>query len=383
MVKNNFDSQKKGFKKFTSKRNFFEKLTYRNAGVKGSEEFGLENVVKAVKETFSFRLDVGAPILDVGYFANVLDLGNNLGLAISTDSVGTKVIVAQALGKFDTIGIDCVAMNANDVLCVGAEPIALVDYIAVEKADPSFIQEIVAGLCKGARIAGVSIPGGEVAQVREILKGYSPGTGFDLVGTCVGVVDLDKIIIGESVSQGDVVVGFSSSGVHSNGLTLARKALLDKGGLKFHSFIDELGRTLGEELLEPTRIYAPLVLKILKRDLKVKALIHITGDGFLNLTRVKKRVSYKIDFLPEPPPIFELIQKLGNISDEEMFRVFNMGVGFCVIVEEEDVDEVVRISQGGGVKAYILGKVFESGEDKIELMPKKLVGIKGDFFKVS
>ncbi len=360
-----------------------KKLTYKETGVLSSEEFGLRNLIHLVKETFKFREDLGKPLLDIGYFANLLKIGSNLALAISTDSVGTKILVAEALGKYDTIGIDCVAMNVNDVVCVGAEPIAMVDYLAVEKANPSFINEIAKGLYEGAKIARICIPGGEVAQVGEILKGYFPGTGFDLVGTCVGLVEMDRIIIGEDISEGDVVVGFSSSGIHSNGFTLARKALLEKGGLSFETFVDELGRTVGEELLEPTRIYVPLVLKILKRGLRVKALIHITGDGFLNLSRVKKEVGYRIDFLPEPPPIFELIQKTGDISDEEMFRVFNMGIGFCIVVGEEDAEGVLKVSREEGIETHILGRVFEDMERKIEILPKKLLGVKGDFFKVS
>lgn len=364
-------------------KNSSKKLTYRETGVLSSEELGLHNLIQRLKETFKFREDLGKPLLSMGYFANLLKIGSNLALAISTDGVGTKILVAEALGKYDTIGIDCVAMNVNDVVCVGAEPIAMVDYLAVEEASPSFIDEIAKGLYEGAKMARICIPGGEVAQVGEILRGYLPGAGFDLVGTCVGLVEMERVIIGEGISQGDVMVGFSSSGIHSNGLTLARKALLEKGGLSFETFVDELGRTVGEELLEPTRIYVPLVLEILKRNLKVKALIHITGDGLLNLTRVKKEVGYRIDFLPEPPPIFELIQKTGNISDEEMFRVFNMGIGFCIVVEEEDAEEVVKLSREHGVEAHVLGRAFADKERKIEILPKRLVGIKGSFFKAS
>lgn len=355
-------------------------MTYSSAGVKSGEDLGLKGVLEAVRATFSFRAGRGRPVLDLGYFANVLDLGSNLGLAIATDGVGTKVLIAEMLGKYDTIGIDCVAMNANDVLCVGAEPISLVDYIAVEMARPEVLEEIAKGLSEGAKLAGINIPGGEVAQVPELIRGVKEGWGCDLVGTCVGLVALDKIVDGRRVEPGDVVMGLKSSGIHSNGLTLARKALLKRTGYDLSDYIPELGRSLGEELLEPTRIYVSEIMALLKSDVRVKALAHITGDGLLNLTRVAADVGFEIDNLPEPQPIFELIQKAGNVEIEEMYRVFNMGIGFCAVVAREDADKAVAIIESFGAECWPIGRAVADSQKRIRLPQPGLVS-EGDSFE--
>ena len=348
-------------------------FTYKKAGVDAArEEAALQGLLAWVGKTSAFG---SRPVtLDIGYFANVIDLGGGLGLALSTDGVGTKVLVAQMLGQYDTIGIDCVAMNVNDVLCVGAKPICMLDYLAVENPDPKLLEAIGKGLYRGAELAGISIVGGEIAQLKEMVKGVKRGRGFDLVGTCLGEVPIDKIIVGQDIREGDVVLGLSSSGIHSNGLTLARKVLLKKMGLRPESFVGELGRSLGEELLEPTKIYVREILALLEAGLAIKALIHVTGDGLLNLARVKAEVGYIIDHLPEPHPIFSLIQELGQISDAEMFRVFNMGIGFCVVLPEAEVERAMGILQGHCVEAFRLGYTVEDKERKIILRPKGLVG---------
>lgn len=353
-----------------------DKLPYTIAGVDTiAEEKALQGLLSWIKRTVS--LSDNATRLDFGYFANVLDIGNNVGLAISTDGVGTKIIVAQMMNKYDTIGIDCVAMNVNDILCVGAKPISMVDYIAVQTPDPNLLEEIGKGLYEGAKIAKISIPAGEIAQVREMLKGK-----FDLVGTAVGLVSLDRIIIGQHISEGDVLLGLKSSGIHSNGLTLARKVFFEIGGYKVDTYFHELGRTLGEELLEPTRIYVPEIMEMLKADLKIKALIHITGGGLLNITRVKADCGYTITDLPEPHPIFRLIQKVGNISEEEMFRVYNMGIGFCVVVPGDEAEKVFDICKRFNVDCYRLGYCTKDTERKVIIESKRLVGKDGRFFKI-
>jgi phosphoribosylformylglycinamidine cyclo-ligase len=206
-------------------------LTYDAVGVDThGEEDSLRELGKWVEKTFP--LNRAVPLLALGYFANVLKLSPELGLAISTDGVGTKLLIAQELGKYDTVGIDCIAMNANDILCVGARPISMVDYIAVQQADPAFLGEIGKGLFEGARQAGINIPGGEIAQVREMLHGHREGHAFDLVGTCVGTVHPERLIVGNGIRPGDLVVGIASSGVHSNGFTLARRALFDEAKLR-------------------------------------------------------------------------------------------------------------------------------------------------------
>src|SRR5437762_6802948 len=229
------------------------KATYKATGVDtAKEELGMKKVAEWVHETFAFC--PSAPVkLPIGYFANVLQITPEIGIAISTDGVGTKILLAEQLERFDTIGIDCVAMNVNDVLCVGARPISMVDYIAVQRLTPEFLEEVGVGLREGARQAGISIPAGEIAQIPEMIQGVKEGAGFDLVGTCIGVVHPNKINTGREVHPGDVVIGLPSSGIHSNGLTLARKSLLELGSMQLNEFVPAIGRTLGQELLEPTR----------------------------------------------------------------------------------------------------------------------------------
>jgi phosphoribosylformylglycinamidine cyclo-ligase len=355
---------------------------YSRAGVDTeAEERGMATLLHHVNGTFGLRPGIGRPLLPIGYFANVLDLGRGQGLAISTDGVGTKLLVAQLLGRYDTVGIDCVAMNVNDVLCVGAEPISLVDYVAVQALKPELLGALAKGLAEGARQARVAIPGGEIAQVREMIKGEND-EGFDLVATCIGVVPTDRIIVGKGVAPGDVVVGLRSSGIHSNGLTLARRVLLQQAGLSLHDRPAPLERTVGEELLVPTRIYVAPVLAMLDQ-LQVKALSHITSDGLLNLLRIDSDVSFDLDVLPEPPPIFRLIQRLGAIPDEEMYAVFNMGVGFCVVVPESETSRAIAIAAEHGIDAAVLGHAVAAPQRTVRLGPVELIGTGSAFRKVS
>lgn len=355
-------------------------VTYAEAGVDTArEETALKKLLRLVDETRKFK--AGTTKIGTGYFASVVDLGGGKGLAVSTDGVGTKILVAQMVGRYDTVGIDCVAMNVNDILCVGAEPISFLDYIAVREIDPEIIEEIGRGLLKGAEIARVAIVGGEIAQLRDMLS-PSQGYEFDLVGMAMGLVPLDKVVLGQNLGEGDVVVGLRSSGVHSNGLTLARHVFFKLGGVGPHQYFEELGRPVGEELLEPTRIYVPIVLDVMRRGLNIKALIHITGDGFLNLRRVEAKKGFVIDNLPKPHPIFGLIQKLGKVSDEEMFKVYNMGIGFCIVVPKEEAEEVITTSEKHGVEAFKIGYVVEDPDKKVLIKQKNLVGLQSGFHKV-
>jgi phosphoribosylformylglycinamidine cyclo-ligase len=352
---------------------------YREAGVaRVNEQPGFVSLIDQLRQTFGS----GArhPLLDFGHYANVLDIGYQKAIAISTDGVGTKAIVAQMLDKYDTVGIDCVAMNANDIICVGAEPFAMVDYIAVEAADDHLLTEIGKGLVEGARQANIVFPGGEISQIPQIIRSERQGFGFDLVGTCIGTVDKDRLVTGERMEPGDVIIGLASSGIHSNGLTLARKVLLRDARLGLDQPLGEGGRSLGEELLAPTRIYVPEVVQMLQEGLKVNALVHITSDGFLNLARVSKGIGFVIDWLPEPPRIFQLIQSAGDVPDAEMFIVYNMGVGFCVIASPESAERVQAIARESGYEAWHLGYCIEDPEKKVELRPKDLVGRDGRFF---
>jgi phosphoribosylformylglycinamidine cyclo-ligase len=361
--------------------------SYRGAGVDVErEEQVLSRVIETVSQTFAFVQGVGKPVLPIGFFANVIDLGHGMGLALSTDGVGTKLMVAQMMQKYDTIGIDCMAMNVNDVLCVGARPTAFLDYIAVQHANPDLIDQLMQGLKEGARRARVAICGGEIAQVREMLASEREGWGCDLVGMCVGHVPLDRMIVGKTVAPGDVIIGIRSSGIHSNGLTLARRVLFAQNRYTVDTKFEELGRTLGEELLEPTIIYVPEVVEALERPLAIKGLAHITSDGLLNLLRLDTAsypVGYEIDQLPPIPPIFSLIQQSGGIPDHEMFQVFNMGIGFCVVVAEEDAEPFVEIVKHHGREALQIGRVVRDPEHKVVIRPRGLVGQGNQFVQVS
>ena len=351
-----------------------QRATYASSGVdREKEDEAMKLIAPLLKETCSYRrTELGRCVTGIGHFAGIVKLNNKLGLAIKTDGVGTKVFIAQLMQKYDTVGIDCVAMNVNDVICTGAEPISFVDYIAIQKPEPKVIEQIVWGLKEGAKIAEISIAGGETAQLQEMIRGTSEGRGFDLAGMCIGVVELDKIIDGSSLKEGDALLGLSSSGLHSNGYTLARQILLEKKHFGLNEYFEELGRTLGEELLEPTFIYVPEIMKIIKKNIEVKLLAHITSKGFINLSRVGKGYGYVIENLPRPQPIFQLIQKCGDVTDEEMYYTFNMGVGMCMVVQKNRIDDVAQVVGKHGKEVFILGRVKKDADRKIDIKPLKM-----------
>ncbi len=349
-----------------------QRTEYAEAGVDTDQaEAGLDRLVNRIRGTWPLA-GLGAVKLDVGYYANVIDVGG-IGLAISTDGVGSKVLIAQMLDRYDTIGIDCIAMNVNDLLCVGAKPLSLVDYLAVEDANPDMMDQIAIGLCEGARQANISIPGGEIAQLKEVVQGIRGGVGFDLAGTAVGIVPLDRIIVGRDVRAGDVLVGIESNGIHSNGLTLARHVLFERPGLTVKSLLPSGAATLGEELLRPTYIYVREVVEMLENGIELKALMHITGDGFLNLRRIAAPCGFSVDVLPPAPEIFTLIQNRGSLQADEMYRVFNMGIGFCVVVPPSDADRVIDIAVAQGKQAVVIGRAVDDPERRITIRPAGLV----------
>jgi phosphoribosylformylglycinamidine cyclo-ligase len=297
---------------------------YAKAGVdQGAADAAVAGLVRALAAIKLDRPSLQVPL--PGHYASVIKLDERTGIALSTDGVGTKLLVAEELGRFDTVGIDCVAMNVNDVICVGAEPLAMLDYIAVQKAEPAVCEEIGVGLARGAELAGVEIPGGELAQLGDLVS------SVDVSGACFGTVALDAIIDGSAVRPGDVVIGLPSSGIHSNGYTLARAAL---AGIPLDD--ERLGRPLGDVLLEPTEIYVKPIVELLRSDVPIHGLAHITSGGTANLLRLAAEVGYEIDAPLPVPPIFELIQEQGGVSEEEMYDVFNMGCGFCVVVPASD-----------------------------------------------
>jgi phosphoribosylformylglycinamidine cyclo-ligase len=319
----------------------------------------------------------GRPSLAValpGHYASVLRVAPGLGIALATDSVGSKVIVAERAGRFDTIGIDCVAMNVNDLVCVGAEPLALLDYLAVERADPALLREIAVGLRVGAEQARIEIPGGEVCQLPEVIRGHPSPYGFDLVGSAFGTVGLDRIIDGRECSPGDALIGLPASGVHSNGLTLARRALLEEGGLELESTPPELGgATVADALLEPTTIYVRAVLALLGSGLAVHGLAHITGGGLLNLLRLGDQVGFEVTSPLPVLAVFELIARLGQVPPAEMWEVFNMGCGFCAIVPAGDASAAVRLLSSHHPGTAVIGRLT----DRAGMVQVPALGIEG------
>ncbi|HEX6205693.1 MAG TPA: phosphoribosylformylglycinamidine cyclo-ligase [Solirubrobacterales bacterium] len=320
---------------------------YAKAGVdQGAADSAVAGLVRALA-----AIQLGRPSAQVplpGHYASVIKIDERTGIALSTDGVGTKLVLAEQLGRFDTIGIDCVAMNVNDVICVGAEPLAMLDYIAIEKADPAVCEEIGVGLARGAEKAGIEIPGGELAQLGQLVR------GVDVSGACFGTVALDAIVDGSAVEPGDVVIGLPSTGLHSNGYTLARSALAD---LSLED--DRLGRPLGDVLLEPTEIYVKPIVELLRSELDVRGLAHITSGGTKNLLRLAAEVGYEIDDPLPVPPVFDLIQQLGEVSDEEMQEVFNLGCGFCVVVPATDEGAALDLLRAHYPAAKRIGRATE------------------------
>ncbi|OYV08161.1 MAG: phosphoribosylformylglycinamidine cyclo-ligase [Methanosaeta sp. ASP1-1] len=321
------------------------RLTYAEAGVDIHQENRSIEAMKALLK--SRRKGFGAPMTEIGHYAGLLDMGS-FALAMTTDGVGSKVLIANAISKWDTVGIDCIAMNVNDLYAIGAEPIAFVDYLAVEKVDPERAAQIAVGLARGAEISNMTIVGGETASLPEIIR------GFDLAGTAIGVVDKDKVVTGAKIQEGDVLVGVPSSGLHSNGYTLARRIIAESK----YTYFDTMpggDKSIGEELLTPTRIY-PEIVELVKRC-DVHGLAHITGSGLLKLRRISK-LGFEITDPLEPQPVFRFLQEQGGVDEAEMYRTFNMGMGFVVVLEESEAKEACRIMGPG---SRVVGSIVKEG----------------------
>lgn len=308
-------------------------------------------------------IETGAPSRVVplpGHYASVLRIADNLGIAIATDGVGSKLVLAEQTGRLDTVGIDCVAMNVNDLVCVGAEPIALVDYLAVEQADPQATEAIARGLAVGAADAGVEIPGGELAVLPELIRGHPSPHGFDLCGTAIGTVALDSILTGAQIAPGDALIGVPSSGLHSNGYTLARRVLVEEGpGLD--ATPGELGgASVADALLAPTVIYVRAALDLLRSGVPVHGLSHITGGGLKNLLRLGSGVGYSVEDPLPVPPICTIVAGLGDVPESEMWEVFNMGCGFVAIVPEAGAEDAAAILDARHPGARRIGTVTDS-----------------------
>lgn len=349
--------------------------SYERTGVK-TQGGAISAVERLLGPTFAFP-DSAQVLTGFGQYASVLRLTDELAVAVCTDGVGSKTLVASALERYDTIGFDCMAMNVNDLICVGARPIALVDYLGVHTLDTERTAAILGGLAAAAEEAGVAIPGGELAQLPELIGSDGVVAGddkaFDLVGTGVGVVHPGHLVTGASLAPGDVLIGVASSGVHSNGFTLARRVLLREAGYALDERLERLGETVGDALLTPTRIYVRAARALWDGGIETKGLIHVTGDGFTNLCRLAAPVGYLIDRLPEPPPIFGLIQEAGGIDDAEMYRVFNMGVGLVIAVASEDEEPTVSVLASVGSDAMRIGTVTEEA-GVVRIAPLGLIG---------
>jgi phosphoribosylformylglycinamidine cyclo-ligase len=328
---------------------------YTRAGVdSGAADRGVRAIVDVLR-----TIDTGRPSrsrLGGGHYASVLEIAPGLGIALSTDGVGSKLILAEQLGRLDTIGVDCVAMNVNDIVCVGAEPVALLDYIAVERADPAALEQVARGLKRGAELAGVEIPGGELAVLPEMIRGHPSPNGLELSGTAIGTVALDAIVSGERCAPGDVLIGLPSSGLHSNGYTLARS--LARGRLDERPPI-LAGASAGEALLEPTAIYVRAVLALLRSGADVAGLAHITGEGLLNLKRLSDAVGFEIDAPLPVPGVCAWLCALGEIDSAQAYRVFNMGCGFVAVVPAAQATRAAALLAGHHPGAAPIGRVTD------------------------
>ncbi len=321
--------------------------TYAESGVDiNKEEVAIKQLLSSIK---SSRKGIGRPL--GGHYAGMIEFGD-YALVLCTDGVGSKVCIADAMKKWDTVGIDCIAMNVNDAICVGAEPLAFVDYLAIDDPKPEITKEIGKGLQEGASQSNISIIGGETASLPDLIN------GFDLAGTCLAYVKKNDIITGNDIEPGDAIIGLGSSGIHSNGYTLVRH-VLDKANLNYHNpFPPDYynAKTIGEVLLTPTRIYVKEILEVLQK-ISVHGLAHITGGGLRNFPRLKSNVKYYIDNPITPQPLFDFIQETGNISLKEMYQTFNMGMGFAIIVSDSDADQTMDI-----LKKYSNAHVQHVGE---------------------
>ncbi|MFC1454970.1 phosphoribosylformylglycinamidine cyclo-ligase [Candidatus Undinarchaeota archaeon] len=321
-------------------------MDYKEAGVDIKKEAeSISSVVSILADTFATRKGKIGEVLDLeGHFANLIDLGDK-ALAMATDGAGSKVLIAELLDDYTTIGIDMIAMNVNDIICLGAEPIALVDYYAVEEINKERSSQLAQGMRNGAIESGIAIVGGETASLPDLIKGAKPKSGFDIAGTAIGLVDKDKIITGKKIKPGDVILGLSSSGVHSNGLTLARKVL------------DLEDKEILKELLTPTRIYVKPILNALEKC-EIHGLAHITGGGILNIERLNPNYGVDISDPHEPLKIFKKIQEAGKIPDDEMYRTFNMGTGFVLVLPESEAGKAKELLSEFNPK--IIGSITES-----------------------
>ena len=353
-------------------------FTYSRAGVDRKLRRKSKRALTVLEKTYRFSRYGRLVRLPYG---NIFPFRENCYLDLVIEGVGTKVLVAQLAEKYDTIGIDGVAMAVNDVIRSGARPLAVADNIHAQVSNPLLVREWMKGIVKGATEANCIVPSGEIGDVKELIKGLVEDKGFDMVFAAVGEVEKDKVIFGEDLRAGDIVIGLQSSGIHSNGVSLARKILFKQWGGKYEPFDvpDGFQREVVYEVLEPTRIYVKPLLKVAE-EVKLKAAVHITGDAYLKFDRLiafSKGVGFELDNF-RPQPIFELIQRTaselgGVITDEEMFKTFNMGWGFAIVVNKASKDRAIDILEKTGVHAEQIGLVNNSGKITIRYRDRRFV----------
>lgn len=351
---------------------------YADAGVDRMLRAKAKKALRSLRQTYCFSRY--GEVIKLPY-GNVFPFRGDCYLDLVIEGIGTKVLIAQLAGKYDTIGMDGVAMAVNDVIRSGARPLAVADNIHTQISEPLMVKEWMKGIVKGATEAECLVPSGEIGDVNELIKGLVEGRGFDMVFATIGEVSKDKIISGKGIKPGDAIIGLRSSGIHSNGITLTRKILFKQWGGKYNAYDipEPLNRELVHEVLEPTRIYVKPFLRVAE-NVKVKAAIHITGDAYLkfgNLQKFSKGIGFEFTNF-KPQPIFELIQKTaveigGKIADDEMFKTFNMGWGFAIVVDKADLDGAIDILERTGVESEQIGFITDSGRIRVHYKGKKMV----------
>ena len=338
-------------------------MKYSDVGIDVKKIKSIQALIgKSISSTHGLPI-VGKVVSGFGHYAGIIQLGNNL-MTLHTDGVGSKIMIAQQMERYDTVGIDCIAMNVNDTICVGATPVGFLSYVALQKTNDNLLNEITKGLVKGAKMSKIAIVGGETAILPDIITGSKKGYNFDLAGMTLGLLkDKKKLKLGNMIKPGDIIIGLKSSGLHSNGYTLARKVLLEEH--KLDDTPEFLKTTVGNELLSPTLIYTHVVLEFLESfDKDIHGLAHITGGGFTKLKRLNPHVDYVLDKMPPIYGIFKQIQLDGNVTSEEMYRTFNMGIGFCLIVSKNIANDVIKGLRHQRIGGKIIGTIKRNGTGK-------------------
>lgn len=385
---------------------------YAEAGVDEERE---QNAFSRVMRPWLARTQVKSPMvtsitgLSSGYFATIMHLPPGPPLAVTTDGVGTKILLAREANRWEPVGVDCVANNVNDLICVGAVPIALLDYVATDRIDEGVLDEVARGLFLGAELAGIAIPGGEIAQIGAMLADSADGGPMlDLVGTAIGALPPIEVttsskapaqdlspqsgkvlgsqpayrqpVDGSAVHPGDVIIGLPSSGLHSNGYSLARHALFARGGLSLMDTVPGTGRRLADALLQPTRVYVKAAEALWTAGISPRGMAHISGGGLLNIARLAADVSYELDALPAPQEIFGLIAEAGQIDAATMYATFNMGIGYCIVVAKSEQQAALDALRSVGEDPVRIGWVTARTGRSVSIPAAGLYG-KGDSFE--